>query len=1537
MNRSISKSHSKILKMGSLLLVLIMTVVMLLSTMPAKAEGETIPDSAREGIGGVIESAGDGVSTRDAGGSGGVIGGGGGPGGNGYEFRWWSYDNVARNGNAYQLMYNWTGWSEGAGNSRITLNEKFMGANGACTIAIRDGINNHGGVAADYRIVMVGTFMGDNIGGSPGKFPYTGIPPAGGLRQGLDNTWPSLQNNLNAEASDRPAYLAYTKNLANVATQPLTTQACVVLKRDQPETSYTLNIATDKINAFPKFGTTDPVSDRITSSSTGSKSENLNAVTTLNYDGSAFGIANQTSAKTKAIANRGVSTSAEFTPSDLGMTYWQPGKYWFNVNVAKQGSMAAAVSLNGANDPRESWVADGLNLTVPTVAQNTFPEPGGKDTVNDKITLIDEDLLTVPESLTLDGEVVLNWDAYPASTTAQKSSTKAMTFKMGDNTSPNFAPSDFGWDTWAQGRYWFDVKIPKQGPMNDAVDTVDRDADETWNAPPTPPVKILEVDGEQIASDGTVSAGMTFNARISAFGGGSENSGMKFTDTNHTTDVWLGAVDRDDPSGIYVLGPNGQRFNSANTVETVGNTKVATAEVQNLTTPGIYTMVVPTTTFPTGDDYTIDDDSNVCWNLGEAVTCQDGNSESIDKVTPDPDKVWVLDKDGALVAQDHDWTNDVAADGKVFLHGDKVGAVVNGRFPAKLATNLKQYSITDDWTDAAKYVDFNFPELVEVYVGGVNRTTEFDVTIDGTTTTAVAKDSVLKDTAKLPFDIPVKLIIMGEFKPVTPETDTEGATIVLHNSGHETWNNEKKPTNKPPVYIWNPKPDKDVIGSAGQGGDQNSINGQMVFPGQLIEYKVDIDVRVPGNTAYEFETFQVQDDYDENFVPNKNTVEFYDIRDLKIIPRTQYTLTWDDEAHSFTADFNKSWIDANLNANNPGWLIMRFDGRVKDTVSPGTVIENQAFEIINNSKTPTPKPVVTVPPTTPDKEDLRCDYDATSGEAKDCVDIDKKVVVKGDKIDYRLTMDARPARGDAPGLLAYDVHKLGMIDTFDAEYLSLEASDIKVARKDTGAIVTDQFNIQVTDNKAYIFAKQVDSVNNNGTAIPGDPQPADLADYAVSPINPLTTPIINQDLLGHEYYIYLRTTVEKEKNGYVIENVAEQNFENMSTITKVVSNPLQELKPEKDVAVEVGGESINKGEVPMKGMFNYLLKSSLIPADRAHPSSSWYIVDDYNEAADRYTGQWVVQTQTDLYDGETLIAKAGDTLDEMKLTGESDEDGAQSGQDGAQSGGEESDGSSSTGMFTVEDEDGVLTVTAGQEYIDLINTRLDLEQGWQIYVQFERIQPGTIKNVFTEYYNNVPRPPEEVETKTPENPAISIVKYDSESGIEDGDRNDPADALTIEHKGEVKINFLITNTGDVPLVNVKLTDVTTSGSGTVKDITCPASLTEKGLDVGESVTCSGILTGVKPGETHTNNATVEGESIYTGEKVTDEDPWNGKIATLEAPGNATPEKPKPPIAETGASSVALFAGLGTAMLAAGAGILADRRRRGKMLEVTNSQ
>lgn len=1250
-------------------------------------------------------------------------------------------------------------------------------------------------------------------------------------------------------------------------------------------------------------------------------------------------------------------------------------------------------------------------------------------------------------------KVILNYDGPEG----LKKASKDVTIKNnGDTRSPDFTPADFGWDSWpaTHGKdkyFWFDVQVAKQGNMLKAVDTPDRDARERWQVEPLKPSKVItNGDDENLTDSDVLASGMFYNAKITAHTNGFDSS-MTITDIIKEGDVFIGAVDKDDKSKVKVLGPDGKAVDSEITIERKDGQTIVSGTVKDLKTQGEYTLVVPTYMKPTGSDYNIPDDSKVCYTA-KKDNCLNGDSKKTRKVTPKPDKVWVLDEEGALVAADPDHTNQVAADEKVFLKGDAVSAVVNDYIPAKLANNFDSYTIVDDWSDGLKFLTM---PGAKVFFDGKDVTGEFDITVDTKAgiTTAKAKDAFLKRTGKLEKPAEVKLVITGEFKK---GYSTDGKVEKMLNKGSVEWNNEKKKTNDPPIFTWTPKPEKQVVGSGDQDGDHTyeDINGMWVLPGQKLEYTIQLDLNVPGNQARGIKSLGVRDNFDPQFTPDMKSVEVYDSRNHRPIAAKNYTLKLDEATNSFTLMFTEEFIKANTTVDSFGavqWkdnatFMLRFSGTVKDDTKAGSKVKNQAFQIINGVETETEIPEVEIPPVEPDKEDLSTDN----------VDIDGKTVVQGDIIRYRLTLDAVPS-----SKLAYKVHKLGMIDDYDEEFLEIAEDAISVVGKTSGKDVTDKFNIQVKDGKFYVFAKQVDSTNNWGQTIKGDPQPEDLAAYAEAPIIQGETPIIDQALLEEDYYIIADAKVVKEEDGYVIKNQASQVFENKHYQTKIVSNPLKDIDPSKDVVIDEStkDQSINEQEVKLNSIFNYRLRSSEIPANRAYGVSDWSITDTFDTKHDSFTGIWAVYTDTDVYDGDKLVFKAGDLL-----TDSADHEGENYGP-----------------LFEAnwDAQKGVFTAKATDEYMRIVNTREDLPQAFSVYTKMERIAPGEkIVNKIEETYNGVKRESNEVWTKTPENPGIDVEKYTLSEGMERGDRdeadqaydlNGPADqaagdvekgseapkkdtesdsdeasvpaegdsamkkiadeavkqaykdapllsdalmsesdtrneeqkmaeaeangvqfaklndtedvkkmskdakvpAATSAHE-DVRIGFAVTNTGDVDLKDVKLTDTTHEGTtGEVVGIMCEidvdtkAETKDKGeaqigtpdaaedetkatekirvsgdeiglLKVGETVHCVGTLTGVEPGTVHADTAKATGKSIFTGKDVEDSDDWHAKLAsTPEKPTSPAPEKPgvdKGPAkgAVTGEAvgeNTGLMALLGTILAAMGLGGAATWLRR----------
>ncbi|MDB6851894.1 adhesin, partial [Bifidobacterium longum] len=128
----------------------------------------------------------------------------------------------------------------------------------------------------------------------------------------------------------------------------------IVLDKYQPAPpSYHLSVSTQAAEMSGQSGDTKDASDVITLSSDGSKTENVNGTATLHWRG--IDGTEKTVAKQFTASNKGSATvSASFKDMDASWESWPAGKRWWDVDVAKQGNMAEAVSHKGEHDGKES-------------------------------------------------------------------------------------------------------------------------------------------------------------------------------------------------------------------------------------------------------------------------------------------------------------------------------------------------------------------------------------------------------------------------------------------------------------------------------------------------------------------------------------------------------------------------------------------------------------------------------------------------------------------------------------------------------------------------------------------------------------------------------------------------------------------------------------------------------------------------------------------------------------------------------------------------------------------------------------------------------------------------------------------------------------------------------------------------------------------------------------------------------------------------------------------------------------------------------
>jgi len=939
------------------------------------------------------------------------------------------------------------------------------------------------------------------------------------------------------------------------------------------------------------------------------------------------------------------------------------------------------------------------------------------------------------------------------------------------------------------------------------------------------------------------------------------------------------------------------------------------------------------------------------------------NTPSIKEWAPNPDKSWIRYADGKWqTVIDPDETNQTGADNMKFLDGDLVGSAVNGTLPANLA-KLGAFSLSDDWGDA-DYLFDPAPDTSKIRVyeaattndaassvadianTGTDVTDQFDVTVRGTTVTASAKGEWLAAHVGLDAPRQVTLLLPGRIdfadgkgaaqvredfgKAADAEltfcTDPANDGHALSNKGVQKVNDTSEPTNEPTICGYVPPVKKQVVAEGSEGGDQEDADQTTVFPGQKVEYRLTTSPRLPDDLAYAITDVAVTDTYDRYLALDMQTIEAVDLNTGDTIGKSKYQVSWDESAHTFTLTFDRDWVAKNWPAGSNPRIQIRFEGTV-DKDAPTVKVGNEWKLTLNNSITPSNRVENNPPDINPDKEDTQQDPS---------ISIDGKTALLGDRIYYRVNIDATKLTDTA-----YKVWRLGAADDYDDDYLTLDQADVQIL-DDQGRDATDRFNVQDKGGIVYAFAKTVDTyIDATGRTAPGDPQPADLAEYAAlsdADHDPLSDPAIDQTLLGHRYQLILPMTVTKVTDGYTVTNQATQITNDTKDVTNIVTNPLKPVNPSKDVTVSVGGDSVDGHSIYKDHLFLYQLDSSILPLNRAYQTvTDWIGTDQLDTDHDEYTGQWAVYATRDLFRDGQVVAAAGTRIAGSDYTGELGD------------------------LFAVDaTDDGLVTVKALRPYLDLVSADTEHEAGWRLYLQVRRTSVADkVENTWTETVNGQPRESNTVWTTTPDmTPSLHIEKWDTESGFPDGDRDDPKDALRMDSDSR-KITFTITNdsktdpaTGDgfwYKASDLDLKDSTIVGEAHVdmNSLEYPADWDTLILKPGDSVAVTGTLKGVRDGENHTDRAVVTGTPLSPCPDPSSTDPFGDgedvdpEYSTgdvIEADGiRLCPDtqvvsntddwngyRPRP-LAETGATVLGLGAA-GMLVLLAGGGLTVWRKR-----------
>ena len=899
------------------------------------------------------------------------------------------------------------------------------------------------------------------------------------------------------------------------------------------------------------------------------------------------------------------------------------------------------------------------------------------------------------------------------------------------------------------------------------------------------------------------------------------------------------------------------------------------------------------------------DTGSVYWKGSSVEVDQETPSGEFPTWKPNPDKSWVLwngaaGKWDAVV--DPSRSDATGGDGHVFMDGDRVAGVVNATVDPNLVEVPGVFVLTDDWSAADYLVDQDGRDAIRVYeadaaagadghyrqssvddIAAVGRdvTDMFDIEVFAGRATATAKPAYrdrlkgmgggLQVTMLVPFTVNfangkgAEQVRKDHGRRPGDEltfcAGTPGGPAFV-NKGSERVNGQTVDTNEPGICGYVPPVRKDVVAEASQGGDQASVDGKVVHPGQRVEYQLTTQPKLPDLLAYQGERVVLTDVYDRWLEVDKQTLEIMDLGDGRVVAKSRYRTVWDDDAHMVQVVFTDQALIGQWRAGGNPRIQVRFEGTVSKDAPTDTKVGNRWMLTINNSLTPSNEVFNTPPKMDPSKQVV---------SSKDqTISIDGKTLMLGDTGVYRVTIDALQAD------TAYRVWRLGVVDDFEEEYLGIDPAGIEVQGSD-GRDHTKAFNIQVRDGVVYAFARTVDTeIPATGMTAKGDPQPSDLKAYAESDrYDPLRDPAIDQALLGHSYVLVIPFKVIKADKGHVVKNQAVQVTNSVRKATNQVHTPLAPLNPAKDVVVKVNGESSNGKSIYKDDLFLYRLESSILPADRAYPQTDrFHPVDQLDPSVDRFTGQWAVYAGRDLYRNGHPLARRGEKI-------------AGSGMDTSLFGGD---------LFTMDqDRTGKVTISATPAYLALVSESGDREVGWVAYIQCQRIATtDRHENRFTEYYQDKETVSNVVWTRTPDMaPRLRVVKFDTASGIEEGDRNDPSQALTVDGDTDITVRVFNdsgidpeTGTGPVFLGrDLRLDDRTVAGDGQVVDWRYPDGWAEHRLKPGEYVDIHGTLRGVT--DHHTDRVKATGTPLTPCPVPVDNDPFgqNGPD-TAQAPKDA---------------------------------------------------
>ena len=244
------------------------------------------------------------------------------------------------------------------------------------------------------------------------------------------------------------------------------------------DNSVTVDAATTASHDGVDVGTTKAVHDSISLRNNGKKygAAVAKATVTLNHSASTDGRtadkkATKATGAIQVAAGKTVSAdSPDFTPSDLGMKTWQPGRYWFDLSVEEKdlsvtgtaryetSDVGNVAGLSGLTDSSEQWTITPTSApTISTRAMAGDARAGETQKVHDSITVTNHD----PNRAITVAKVTTTLHMRTGNRKASKTAGPVTIPAGGSRTfdSADFAPSDLKRGAWGNTGYWFDATV----------------------------------------------------------------------------------------------------------------------------------------------------------------------------------------------------------------------------------------------------------------------------------------------------------------------------------------------------------------------------------------------------------------------------------------------------------------------------------------------------------------------------------------------------------------------------------------------------------------------------------------------------------------------------------------------------------------------------------------------------------------------------------------------------------------------------------------------------------------------------------------------------------------------------------------------------------------------------------------------------------------------------------------------------------------------------------------------------------------------